>query len=49
MQVLSPAEAKYIDHMPEPVKIDFNKYVISPMAGTLISVAVKPGDKARPK
>ncbi|KAK2079800.1 hypothetical protein QBZ16_002195 [Prototheca wickerhamii] len=35
-------------HMPEPVVEDFSKTVRSPMPGTLISVAVQPGDKVKP-
>jgi propionyl-CoA carboxylase alpha chain len=31
--------------MPEPVKFDYSKAVISPMPGAIVSVSVKAGDK----
>jgi len=44
LQVLSPREAALIGHMKEPAKLNTENFVLSPMPGTLISVAVKVGD-----
>jgi len=44
LKVLSPNEASLVGYMKEPVKLNTQNYVLSPMPGTLISVAVKVGD-----
>ena len=44
VDVMEVREAELFHHMKEPVVPDTSNYVLSPMAGTLISVAVKPGD-----
>ena len=41
----SPTQYKYKKHMPEKVKIDYAKSIISPMPGAIVSVHVAPGDK----
>eukprot|EP01127_Copromyxa_protea_P004265 TRINITY_DN14145_c0_g1_i1.p1 TRINITY_DN14145_c0_g1~~TRINITY_DN14145_c0_g1_i1.p1 ORF type:complete len:726 (-),score=186.17 TRINITY_DN14145_c0_g1_i1:21-1949(-) len=43
-QVLTPKEAELVGYMKEPVVVDTSNFVMSPMAGTLVSVAVKEGD-----
>lgn len=45
VDVLTPLEAELSAFMKEPVKRDTANFVMSPMAGTLISVAVKKGDR----
>jgi propionyl-CoA carboxylase alpha chain len=42
--VLTPKEAELVPFMKEPVLLDTANCVLSPMAGTLVSVAVKEGD-----
>ena len=44
MSIFEEKQFKYEQHMPEPVKIDFAKSVLSPMPGAIVSVSVKPGD-----
>ena len=45
MSIFEEKQFKYEQYMPEPVKIDFAKVVMSPMPGAIVSVSVKPGDK----
>lgn len=42
--VYNPTQYECKPHMPEVVKIDTTKVVMSPMPGTIVSVNVKPGD-----
>lgn len=44
VQVLSTAEKELSQHMIAKVKADTSKYLLSPMPGVLVSVAVKVGD-----
>jgi len=44
LNVLTPQEAPLFGFMKEPVKLNTDNCVISPMPGTLISVSVKAGD-----
>ncbi len=44
-EVHSPEEYKLVGFMPEPDVIDLTKSIVSPMPGSVFSVAVKPGDK----
>ena len=44
MSVYSETQFKYKKHMPEPVKIDYAKSIMSPMPGTIVQTFVKPGD-----
>ncbi|KAH9255999.1 acetyl-CoA carboxylase, biotin carboxylase subunit [Batrachochytrium salamandrivorans] len=44
VQVLSTAEKEMSQHMIAKVKADTSKYLLSPMPGVLVSVAVKVGD-----
>ena len=45
VSIFEEKQYAYEKHMPEPVKFDFAKAVISPMPGAIVSVSVKPGDK----
>jgi propionyl-CoA carboxylase alpha chain len=45
LKVLSPREAPLYQFMREPVKLNTDNYILSPMAGNLVSVSVKPGDR----
>jgi len=45
MEVLSPRQYKYYEHMPEPEVLNLAKTIISPMPGAIIDIFVKPGDK----
>eukprot|EP01128_Nolandella_sp_AFSM9_P005663 TRINITY_DN2788_c0_g1_i1.p1 TRINITY_DN2788_c0_g1~~TRINITY_DN2788_c0_g1_i1.p1 ORF type:complete len:746 (-),score=234.69 TRINITY_DN2788_c0_g1_i1:151-2076(-) len=44
VQVLDSIQHKYNKYMKEPLVIDRSQFVMSPMAGKLVSVAVKVGD-----
>jgi len=44
VDVLTPLEAKLLPHMKEIVPRDTSNLVLSPMAGTLLSISVKVGD-----
>ena len=44
LSVYSENQYKYKKHMPEPVKLDTAKSIISPMPGSIVSTSVKPGD-----
>uniref|UniRef100_A0A6B2KZI5 Propionyl-CoA carboxylase alpha chain, mitochondrial n=1 Tax=Arcella intermedia TaxID=1963864 RepID=A0A6B2KZI5_9EUKA len=44
VDVLSPLEAKLLPHMKEIVPRDTSNLVLSPMAGTLLSISVKVGE-----
>jgi len=48
VEVLTPREAELSQYMKEPVSNAHSNHLLSPMAGTLISVSVKPGDKVFP-
>lgn len=43
VDVLSETEAKYAKHMPKEEKISLKDFLVSPMAGSLLSVAVTEG------
>lgn len=45
IEVLTPRERELKQYMPKIKKLDLSKSVVSPMAGQLISVAVKAGQK----
>lgn len=45
MEILSPRQFQYYQHMPEPTVIDLAKNVLSPMPGSIVEVMVKDGDK----
>jgi len=44
IDVLTPLESKLIKFIPPPKELDKHGTLVSPMAGNLVSVAVKPGD-----
>ena len=44
MSVYTSDQYKYKQYMPEIVKIDFAKFIVSPMPGAIREVFVKPGD-----
>ncbi|KAK9761598.1 hypothetical protein K7432_013381 [Basidiobolus ranarum] len=44
VSVLNEAQQKYSVHMKEKPKPDMAKFLISPMPGSVVSIAVKPGD-----
>lgn len=44
LDVLSPRQRELMKFMKEKEKLDTSKLVLSPMPGTIVSVAVKPGD-----
>ncbi|KAJ2455076.1 hypothetical protein EV183_001005, partial [Coemansia sp. RSA 2336] len=44
IDVLSPRQHKLMQFMKEKEQLDTSKMVLSPMPGTIVSVAVKPGD-----
>eukprot|EP01126_Amoeba_proteus_P065498 TRINITY_DN9328_c0_g2_i5.p1 TRINITY_DN9328_c0_g2~~TRINITY_DN9328_c0_g2_i5.p1 ORF type:complete len:722 (-),score=145.94 TRINITY_DN9328_c0_g2_i5:111-1982(-) len=44
IDVLTPREAELLRYMHEPIVVDSTNHLLSPMAGTLISLAVKEGD-----
>jgi acetyl/propionyl-CoA carboxylase alpha subunit len=44
-RVATPREDHLLSLMPLKVEIDMSKFVVSPMPGVVISLAVKPGDK----
>lgn len=43
--VVTPEEHALLRFMPEPVKLDLAKVVVSPMAGSIVSLNAKVGDK----
>ena len=45
VSIFEERQYKYQQYMPEPVKVDFAKVVMSPMPGAIVSVSVQPGDK----
>ena len=45
MKTQSHLQAKLAKHMPEIKEIDYSHYILSPMPGKVVSVAVKAGDK----
>ncbi|HZH26220.1 MAG TPA: acetyl/propionyl/methylcrotonyl-CoA carboxylase subunit alpha [Azospirillaceae bacterium] len=47
VEVLTPNAAKLADLMPVKVPPDLSKFLLSPMPGLLVSVAVKPGDEVK--
>ncbi|KAJ2854530.1 hypothetical protein J3B02_002626 [Coemansia erecta] len=44
IDVLTPEQRELMRYMKEKEKLDTSKLVLSPMPGTIVSVAVKPGD-----
>ena len=44
VRIVSPKVAELLQYMPEKVPPDMSKFLISPMPGLLVSVAVKEGD-----
>jgi len=44
IDVLTPLESKLIKYIPPPKELDKHGSLVSPMAGNLVSIAVKPGD-----
>jgi propionyl-CoA carboxylase alpha chain len=44
VQVVTPRVAELLKYMPEKAPPDLSKFLISPMPGLLVSVAVKEGD-----
>ncbi|MCA8908111.1 MAG: acetyl/propionyl-CoA carboxylase subunit alpha, partial [Rhodospirillaceae bacterium] len=45
LQVLTPRAAQFAELMPIKVPPDMSKFLLSPMPGLLVSLAVEPGDK----
>jgi propionyl-CoA carboxylase alpha chain len=45
VMVLTPREAELLQHMPVKVPPDMSKYLLSPMPGLLVSLAVEEGDE----
>ena len=45
VRIVSPKVAKLLQYMPEKAPPDMSKFLISPMPGLLVSVAVKEGDE----
>jgi propionyl-CoA carboxylase alpha chain len=45
VRVLTPTAAKHARHMIAKVAPDMSKYLLCPMPGLIVSIAVKPGDK----
>ena len=46
VSVFTPRQFELIKHIKERPKLDASKVVLSPMPGSVVSLAVKPGDKA---
>ena len=46
-QVVSAAAARYLALMPKKVAPDLSRFLLSPMPGLLVSVAVKPGQEVK--
>lgn len=44
LAILDDKQYKYLQHMPEPAKLDHAKSIISPMPGAIVQVLVQPGD-----
>ena len=44
MNVYNERQYDLSEHMPEPVKIDSAKVIMSPMPGAIVEVFVQPGD-----
>ena len=44
LEILSPRQFQYYDHMPEPEVIDLAKNILSPMPGSMVEIMVKDGD-----
>ncbi|NCF09368.1 MAG: acetyl-CoA carboxylase biotin carboxylase subunit [Gammaproteobacteria bacterium] len=47
VKVVTPRAAKLLTHMPVKAPPDMSKFLLSPMPGLLVSVAVKPGDEVK--
>jgi len=47
VKVVTPRAAKLLAHMPVKAPPDMSKFLLSPMPGLLVSVAVKPGDEVK--
>ncbi len=47
VMVITPREAELMRHMPVKAPPDMSKYLLSPMPGLLVSVAVKEGDEVK--
>ncbi len=47
VMVITPREAELMRHMPLKAPPDMSKYLLSPMPGLLVSVAVKEGDEVK--
>ena len=45
VRIVTPKVAELLQHMPEKAPPDMSKFLISPMPGLLVSVAVKEGDE----
>ena len=44
VKVAAGAAAALMQHMPVPEVIDYSKYVVAPLSGTMRSISVQPGD-----
>jgi propionyl-CoA carboxylase alpha chain len=47
VKVVTPRAAELLTHMPIKAPPDMSKFLLSPMPGLLVSVAVKPGDEVK--
>ena len=47
VSILTPRAAELLHHMPEKVAPDMSKFLLSPMPGLLVSLAVQEGDAVR--
>ena len=47
VSVFSPRQYELAKYIKERPKVDASKVVLSPMPGSVVSLAVKPGDKVR--
>jgi propionyl-CoA carboxylase alpha chain len=45
VRVLTPREAELLQYMPVKAPPDMSRYLLSPMPGLLVSLAVEEGDK----